>query len=434
MTKPAPVDDLIRATLHARVTDVHEVGPLRLPAAPVPRSADRRPRGRRWGPRLVPLAAAAVIIGVAIALVTVKSVDTPAVSPPRAARASSASSAAADKLVPHYYVAAGWSDLVVGDTYTGKTVATLPDPHGIVFDAVTAAADDRTFVLDAQPATKTDNGSRTWYVLRIAPGSADPARLTKLPIPLMTESNTVYALALSASGQELAVLTAAPIVRGVPNTGVLRIYSVATGALLHSWQTQHFGDGITRLPGTDETTALVWTANDTAIAFMATATPTSAIVSLRLFDLRSASGVDWVSAGRTVLTRGIPGQTATSYPCYILTIIPDGTGVACATQQGAVEAGKPITVRWLEYTAASPTTPRVMGEERYVPEPLKAASGSGSPADLPLGEPIGVYWSDPAGNTLLVAAGYSGPGNFGIAHDGTFTRLPAPVSSTQIAW
>jgi hypothetical protein len=432
MTTPGPVDDLIRATLHAQAGSVREVGPPRLPdAALTPRGAPRPRRVRRWAPWLAPLTAAAVVICVAIALVTIKSIaNAPAVSPSPTAPASSASPP-----VPKYYVAVArvGHSLLIGDTYTGKTVATLPAPPGITFFAVTAAADDRTFVLDAQPA----NGSRTWYLLRIAPGTASPARLTKLPIPATTPSNTVYALALSASGQELALLTAARIATGIPGKAVLQVYSVATGQLLHAWQTRHFLDALIPMPGADNTTALVWAANDTAIAFTTwtgDANGSHKIATLRLFDVRSASGADWVSAGRKVLSLNVPEQTQTNYPCYLLTLVPDGTGVACATEEGDIERGWPTTVRWLEYSADSPRTPRVVGQERYIPKASKTASGSVRFTGLP----IGVYWSDPTGSTLLVATGYVGSVsvNFGIAHDGTYTPLPlpAPAGSANIAW
>ena len=45
---------------------------------------------------------------------------------------------------------------------------------------------------------------RSWYLLRIAPGTSTPARLTRLPVPGLTN---VTAIALSQSGAELAVAT-----------------------------------------------------------------------------------------------------------------------------------------------------------------------------------------------------------------------------------
>ena len=75
------------------------------------------------------------------------------------------------------------NDLVVGDARTGKQLTTLAPPNGSTFFGVTAAADDRTFVVDTLPLVKPLNpmAGRDWYLLRLAPGSSTPARLTRLP-------------------------------------------------------------------------------------------------------------------------------------------------------------------------------------------------------------------------------------------------------------
>ena len=51
----------------------------------------------------------------------------------------------------------------------------------------------------------TDQVPHTWYLLRIAHGSAHPYQLTKLPIKLPSSSPAVYAYALSPDDGELAV-------------------------------------------------------------------------------------------------------------------------------------------------------------------------------------------------------------------------------------
>ncbi len=81
----------------------------------------------------------------------------------------------------------------------------MTPPKGSTFFGVTAAADDRTFVVD----TDTKIGvadicmARTFYLLKLAPGTSSPTRLTKLArIP---SEGCTAAMALSASGRELAV-------------------------------------------------------------------------------------------------------------------------------------------------------------------------------------------------------------------------------------
>lgn len=103
---------------------------------------------------------------------------------------------------------------------------------------MTAAADDRTFVVDTLPVGKVyrPTAARTWYLLRFAPGTAAPARLTRLAVPRLAN---VTAIALSGSGAELAVATGSGggalgsvgLAGGMfpPSLpGVLRLYSVST--------------------------------------------------------------------------------------------------------------------------------------------------------------------------------------------------------------
>ena len=42
----------------------------------------------------------------------------------------------------------------MNDTFTGARLATVKPPHGSTFTVVTAAADDRTFVVTAAPIYK----------------------------------------------------------------------------------------------------------------------------------------------------------------------------------------------------------------------------------------------------------------------------------------
>jgi hypothetical protein len=82
---------------------------------------------------------------------------------------------------------------------------------------------------------------RTWYMLHLFPGSATPARLTRLPIPVTPSGTGVDGFALSPDGTRLAVALQ-PDSNNHPNAPVLlRIYSVATGAVLRSWSATDSG-------------------------------------------------------------------------------------------------------------------------------------------------------------------------------------------------
>jgi hypothetical protein len=197
--------------------------PLRLPAPAAPgadlRGLRRRPGGRRPG-WLAPLAAAAAVVAVIALSVTVA----------RGPSSGAPTGAAAGPLgIPPYYVAltpAGQASLggtaaVVRRTATGRAVARVFAPALEQFTMVTAAPDDRTFVLGAQPphaipAPGTGGNSRgrlrspsrtVFYLLRFDPARRQ-AHLSRLHVPVATE--TVSGLALSPDGKKLAVAVASP--------------------------------------------------------------------------------------------------------------------------------------------------------------------------------------------------------------------------------
>lgn len=210
-------EDLIRSTTRAIASTVREVPPLRLDLATDDlRSPARTPRRRRGGsgrPRHwwswgAPLTAAAVVVALAIALVLVKDIPNGSAVPKNPATATPTGPDGA----PRYYAAlkaTGLSvqdemngivrdDVVVGDAVTGKTLATFAPPAHTTFQSVTAAADDQTFVVFAVTSStgsflpRTQMGvpvaktvatlTGSWYEVRLAPGTAHPASLSRLPI------------------------------------------------------------------------------------------------------------------------------------------------------------------------------------------------------------------------------------------------------------
>ena len=152
--------------------------------------------------------------------------------------------------VPRYYVTFDQPrgdtttpvGLVLGETLTGKKLFMLRPPRGLSFAGITAAADDRTFAADAHRDPYGVQGSqarsRTWYVVRVAgTGARASLTMTRLPIPPTPVGTVVAAIALSPDGTMLAVATM-PYTDDVRHAKqVLRVYSVATGAVLHSWST-----------------------------------------------------------------------------------------------------------------------------------------------------------------------------------------------------
>ena len=210
------LEDEIRDTLRSEATRLREVRPLRLPlaaAAHEPRAV-RRASWTRWLRAWQgPAAAVALVALVAGILVTLRSLGNEPADTPVASSAPIESPSPATGSAPRYYVELGWARntkswaIIVGDRQAGKTIATFPlAKGGTLFNAAASgAADDRTFIVSAAPSPGTFK-SPTWYLVRIFPGTADPVRVTTLPIQLPAGEG-VKEIAVSGDGTQLAVVS-----------------------------------------------------------------------------------------------------------------------------------------------------------------------------------------------------------------------------------
>ena len=114
----------------------------------------------------------------------------------------------------------------IRDTATGSVVATVSPPRPFTrFSAITAAADDRTFVLAAIGPQGQPSVTR-FYVLRLDP-ARQTGQLNPLPIPEEPERWGVYTLALSPDGRRLAVALEPP---GAQRPR-LQVFSLASGSV-----------------------------------------------------------------------------------------------------------------------------------------------------------------------------------------------------------
>jgi hypothetical protein len=439
-----PAERVVRAATRAYGETVTEVRPLDLTAAAKPGERYVRLRRRRRFPAwMAPVAAAAAVIALAISLVTLRT------TPSRPAPASGG--------VPRYYAALipqppqGFQNkLAVGDTFTGARLATLTPARGNSFAAVTAAADDRTFVVATQPiATGTPDNRvppRTWYLLRIAPGTSSQVRLTRLPIPDLNGDN-VLTVALSSSGREIAVGLIPDYATSPKSPVQLRVYSVTTGKLERAWSTSDqtvFGGPGRFSVGSLNTTALAWVDDDRALAF-----PTISVASyprkqeyithetMRLLDM-SAGGGDLIADSRVIWsTQGVSrwngddiGQLSCANTQRIPMLTADGKTIVCAavkplTPPGPVpEGGGRWTLAWLAYSTSAPTVARTLAQVT-----VNAAKWT-TPA-------IGLLWADSSGGTLIgtwtletANAGFIDPNppaayrpHWGVIADGKFRPL-----------
>jgi hypothetical protein len=354
--------------------------------------ARTRHRRRPW---IVLVTAAAAVIAIAVALVIALTSQPPAASPG----------------IPAYYVALNDAlsqrspdQVVVGSTFTGARLATVSPPAHGTFVGMTGAADDRTFVLGAQPFPFSPSWwgeePRTWYLLRIAPGTDDPARLARLPIPATPFGLEVAGMALSPDGSEFAVALE-PNTTMTSGPELLRIYSVATGALLRTWTGPPSNVTWDGYLGRDNNTTLSWLADGHTLVFDYGAGG-------RMLDT-SRPGHDLIAGSRP--TAWSISVNACSRPV----VTSDGKTVVCATadSQGIAETtGGTCSGALVEYLTATGTPARTL---------YQANCGTD-------GE---VLWVSPSGEALigyLNKPGQSSP-VVGVITQGKFRSLAFPLAS-----
>ena len=331
------------------------------------------------------------------------------------------------------------SNLSVIDTRTGRQVALVKHPPGVGFEAVTGAADDRTFAVTANyfvptplPGVKGDmEDIRVFYLLRIDPGGARPATLTRLGIAAQRSAAFVDGFALSPDGRTLAVLEWGQepdqIDKGTPAT--LTLYSVATGKALRTWTgglapypVPHYGDSC---EFSENYAGLTWLPDGKTLAF--TYYASGQAPAIRTLDT-TRPGNDLVAGSKRVFTlpAGGPGV------CAEAMLTADGKTVVCGTQSssdnigcGPVNHGTLATTGTLEidaYSAATGERERVLF--RHTGECTRDGMGA-------------LGWIGP-GNTVVVMANLGGTlGNgsplgytrttIGVLKGGTFVPLTLPA-------
>jgi hypothetical protein len=447
--------------MRALAGTVTDAPPLRLAdrrGAPVPRLSVPR----RWTSWAVPLTAAAAVIALAVALVVIK--DLPSGRAPHPTVPTYPSTTG----VPTYYVApqivcpkekCDPISLVVGNTLTGARLATLSPPPGATFEAVSAAADDRTFVTDTVgfPLSAKAPQHVTWYLITIGPGSSTPVRRTRLLIPAGPTGAYVQSIALSASGRELAV--AYHLGSRSPGTTVLRTYSITTGRLLHSWSTNadvQLGL-LGYIPNAQFNNELSWVDGDRAVTF--TTTPSlsqtngrtiTQSTDVRVLDV-NARGDDLLADSQVVWSiPDRPGKTPAPTWCGwepFPSLTANGKTVLCTSLTSTpIGTGKNARYRWrMTWLTFQKSDPKVV-RTAYMATANESADQAGISG--------GTLWADPSGSTMIIAwsEGTTDSGvavektpHFGILSNGRLSQLPLPSigplaqstlldASPDIAW
>jgi hypothetical protein len=477
-------EDLIRSTTHAIASTVREVPPLRLEPAPGKTLSPARPprpaRGggrRHWWSWGAPLAAAAVVVALAVSLVLVRDIPNGgAVSP-------NPTSSTAPGGVPRYYAAVTQFSgdnrhnnvqygIVVGDSVTGERLAQFAPPAHTTFLKVMAAADDRTFVAFAITSSagtflplKGSTLTGSWYEVRLAPGTASPASLTKLPVKpwswvVKAESynapalGQIWAMALSQSGQELAVADTPDIPAAATqsqNWQEVKVFSVATGRLLHDWTENDPNarlasvlggtfDGVPAGPS-----ALTWIDGDRALA-LATSQEVGGTVTgtIRRLNVAGPASGNVLPDGSVIWSGVLTWNDG--YGCYAVNEWPpmvsaDGKTVSC-TNYDELKSG---ASRWMASFVTDPLPPGAAGaiKPRFDYQVRSPVDKKGKP--LAGGADTSLLWVSPTGDTFIAQWHYiaSRPPatgvHFGVIRGGKVTplRLPSNLGAAlpgQIAW
>ena len=308
-----------------------------------------------------------------------------------------------------------WTDTAaeLRSTQTGAVLAkvTPPEPYAS-FTGVTAAADDRTFVLSAQGPLHSSGvpsyPAQRFFVLRINPAARDGARmtLTALPAGYVSASDGIHDMALSPDGTQLA----ADIGADPPFDQKLYVFDLATGTE-RAWSVRACAECVPSsggmVYGEVETDALSWTADSQHVAFIWGN-------EVRLLDTRAA-GSDLLTDSKTVATwaGGVTGPS--QWRGAIIT--PDGRTVLGIEALSQIRRNAPVREHLVSWSTAT-------GHQTAVLNNLNALKHSDFEQ---------ILYTNADGSVLVLT--YLQPGtNATIVHDGRDTSIPWSRNIAVAAW
>jgi len=283
-------------------------------------------------------------------------------------------------------------------TATGATLGTVSaSVPGSTIVSVAGGSDDRTFVLDEQPWVdqQANPGAqqpfepRTFYLLRLR-ADGQPASVNRLPITEPSGAG-VTGFALSSDDTLLAVAVQPNNVKDEPELTELKLYSLATGAVVRSWD----ADGGIGL-ALDNPEALSWTSDQRTLAFVWLGGPGSDPPQGEwLLDL-GLGGTSLLGDSREVMSTSPNRMPLACGEDLIIT--PDGSAVVCGATNNSETA-------FYEFSTATGKLARTLAQW--------AVTGS-----------VDVLWSNPSGSVLIGVASLNGNAEVGMVTDGRFTALP----------
>jgi hypothetical protein len=413
------IENLLREELRSAAEQVQPelLRPLQVPTRP-----PARPPG--WRPRLLPLAAAAAVIAVITAGALVAGLTT--------AHKPAAAGSAPVAGLPRFYVTTGFTpdgrgvQAVVRTSASGQVVGTVPVPStgpvewadsGGTF--VTAAADDRSFIIGAYEGQEPDSvgGGLDLRLFRFAISAAGkPGHLTELaPAPMRNE--TTEGIALSPDGKLLAV----SLMRDSPAdaVGAIQVLDLATGTT-RTWTAPAHS---VYIPGPPS-----WADGSRVIAFTWLRSTQSGLMSaprgIRLLDTAAPGGN--LVAGTVIVPSGVVG--AGSIVSALIT--PDGRDVIVVTWRDLTPQASThtVVVQFAELQASTGRLVRLLRTQTAQYSQVNV---------ITLEDSLGVLSLGSQGRYALVQGPQFGWLDVGGSDPGRFTPLPAVPAGQYVnfaAW
>jgi len=379
-----------------------------------------------WRPHLLPFAAAAAVTAVITAGALVAGLTTahkPAAHEPAVSGSAPAS-------LPRFYVTTSSGpggrgiQAVVRRSASGKVTGTVPVPSAIPVEwadsggtFVTAAADDRSFIIGVQGGQEPTQTGLDLRLFRFAISAAGkPGHLTELAAAPM-RNETTEGIALSPDGKLLAVSLMSDSPAGA--VGAIQVLDLATGAT-RTWTAPAHSAYIPGPPS--------WADGSRVIAFTWLRSTQSGLMSaprgIRLLDT-TAPG-DNLMAGTVIVPSGkVPGGSIVS-----ALITPDGRHVIVVTWRDLTPqaSSHTVIVQFAELQAATGRLVRLLytRTERYDEVPFTTLQDS-----------LGVLSLGSQGRYALVQGIQFGWLDVGGPDPGRFTPLPAVPAGQYVnfaAW
>jgi hypothetical protein len=335
-------------------------------------------------------------------------------------------SAASFTGVPPYYVAVENPSLaVVRATATGATLARITTRTPFV--GVTGAADDRTFVLDAQRQVVGATVQPEFSLLRLSAAGAEES-FTRLTIPPLPKGTAVTGLALSPDGSKLAVEVDSGN-NGQPGLLEIRVYTMATGAF-RTWSTHGSDDPVDTSgftgSGVDGSQTISWAADSTTLAFD---WENQTSIGVRLLDT-TASGDNLIADSRLAVIEanftsqggrqsGPPSMSKDKLSrCVTDGIISsDGSATVCGYTTNT--DGRETTTGFIRYSTTTGKPTAVLGVYQFQGQ---------APGDISL------YWVNSTGKILVGGTLTPSGIRVGVINSERFTPLPGIAGLGAAAW